>query len=115
MPFLKITTSATIDSEQQSRFLKICSGLVSDHLNKSEQYVMVGMEPGSLLMSGDEAPAAMVELRSLGGLSPEKNKELSAAICDALETYLEIPAQRVFITFSEIDRSNWGWNSDTFS
>ena len=115
MPFLKVTTSASIDPENRGAFLKECSRLVSTVLNKPEQYVMVGLEPGSLLMSGDEAPAAMVEVRSLSGLDHENNQKLSMTICEALEKHLNIPPTRVFINFTQLEKENWGWNRDTFA
>lgn len=115
MPFLKITTSVSIEPENRSCLLKTLSSVISKKLGKAEQYVMVGIESASLLMSGEESPAAMVELRSLGGLDPEMNKELSSAICDALHDHAGIPPERVFINFSQWKRSDWGCNGTTFA
>ena len=94
---------------------KALSSVVSDKLGKAEQYVMVGIESASLMMSGEEGPAAIVELRSIGGLNPEVNKALSSAICDTLHEQTGVPPERIFINFSQLERSDWGWNGTTFA
>lgn len=64
------------------------------------QYVMIVLK-GSVPMSfgGTEQPAAYGELVSIGGLSPDVNKKLSAAISAILETKLSVPKSRFFLKF----------------
>ncbi|MBA0793668.1 hypothetical protein Gohar_018056 [Gossypium harknessii] len=58
-------------------------------------YVMIVLK-GSVPMSfgGTEQPAAYGELVSIGGLNPDVNKKLSAAIAAILETKLQVPKSR---------------------
>ncbi|EXB46343.1 hypothetical protein L484_009492 [Morus notabilis] len=59
--------------------------------------VLKGSVPISF--GGTEQPAAYGELVSIGGLSPDVNKKLSAAIANILETKLSVPKSRYFLKF----------------
>lgn len=66
---------------------------------------------GSVPMSfgGSEQPAAYGELVSIGGLNPDVNKKLSAAVSDILETKLSVPKSRFFLKFydTKVSHSNF--------
>ena len=70
------------------------------------QYVMVVLK-GSVPISfgGTEQPAAYGELVSIGGLNPDVNKKLSAAIASILETKLSVPKSRYFLKFYDTKAS----------
>ena len=62
---------------------------------------------GSIPISfgGSEQPAAYGELVSIGGLNPDMNKKLSAAIANILETKLSVPKSRYFLKFYDTKAS----------
>lgn len=72
----------------------------------SLQYVMIVLK-GSVPISfgGNEQPAAYGELVSIGGLNPDVNKKLSAAIAAILETKLSVPKSRYFLKFYDTKAS----------
>lgn len=74
------------------------------------QYVMIVLK-GSVPISfgGSEEPAAFGELVSIGGLNPDVNKKLSAAIASILETKLSVPKSRYFIKFYDTKASLFGF------
>lgn len=51
---------------------------------------------------GTEEPAAYGELISIGGVGPDTNKRLSAAISDILKTKLSVPSNRFYIKFFDV-------------
>lgn len=69
------------------------------------QYVMIVLK-GSvpIAFGGTEQPAAYGELVS-GGLNPDVNKKLSAAIAAILETKLSVPKSRFFLKFYDTKAS----------
>lgn len=73
------------------------------------QYVMIVLK-GSVPISfgGTEQPAAYGELVSIGGLNPDVNKQLSAAIATILETKLSVPKSRYFLKFYDTKASHYG-------
>ncbi|KAH7677721.1 L-dopachrome isomerase protein [Dioscorea alata] len=54
---------------------------------------------------GTQEPAAYGELVSIGGLNPDVNKKLSAAIAAILETKLSVPKSRFFLKFYDTKAS----------
>jgi phenylpyruvate tautomerase PptA (4-oxalocrotonate tautomerase family) len=114
MPYLKITTSQSIDAQQKRELLKAASWLVATELGKPEQYMMVSAEtPVPMLFAGTDQPCAFLELRGIG-LPESKAGKLSHLLCGLVESHIGIPKDRVYINFADIKPSLWGWNGDTF-
>lgn len=67
----------------------------------------------ALLFGGSDAPAAYVELKSIG-LDTARTPSLSKAVCESLHAELGITPERIYIEFIDIAGHLWGWNSGTF-
>lgn len=114
MPFLKIQTNAAIDDQKSQLLLKKASQRVAQALNKPEQYMMVSLEANHPMMfAGTTGPAAFVELKAIG-LPTGKTGELSRLICELVESELGVAQERIYINFSDVPASLWGWNGETF-
>jgi phenylpyruvate tautomerase PptA (4-oxalocrotonate tautomerase family) len=115
MPLLKLQLSTRLEEAQKASLLKDLSRLLSEGFGKPEQYVMVTLcEGAAMLMSGQPGPAAFADVRGIGGFGPGTNKALAAAICGCLAGKLGIPANRVYLNFTDVPAGNWGWDGDTF-
>jgi phenylpyruvate tautomerase PptA (4-oxalocrotonate tautomerase family) len=114
MPILKLETSVPLTEEKQKAMLAALGKLVAGTIGKPEQYVMVTCGPTAIRMAGRDGDAAFVDIRSIGGLTNAVNRKLSAQVCQLLVDALSIPANRVYLNFTEIDAANWGWNGNTF-
>ena len=114
MPFVKVNTNAVIGNEQTSPLLRALSQLVAKETGKPERYVMVQLSASnSMLFAGNDAPLAYVECKSIG-LTSQQAKQLSASLCQLLATGLALPAERIYIEFSNCPAEFWGWNGATF-
>lgn len=115
MPCLNITTNVSLDGIDTSAILAEATSSVAKIIGKPEAYVMVILK-GSvpIAFGGSEQPAAYGELVSIGGLNPETNKKLSAAIASIFETKLFVPKNRYFLKFYDTKGSNFGFNGGTF-
>jgi phenylpyruvate tautomerase len=82
----------------------LCSTISMCVFMQDVMIVLRGSIPISL--GGSQEPAAFGELVSIGGLSPEVNKNLSAAIAEILETKLCIPKSRIFLKFYDSQASH---------
>lgn len=112
MPYLKIQTNREIANAPE--LLKKASVLVSKNLGKPEKYVMVRIDPAQpMLFAGRDSPCAYLELKSIG-LAESKTETLSKVLCQLMLDELKIPAERVYIEFSDAKDAMWGWNSGTF-
>lgn len=114
MPLLSITTNRQLEPSQSEALLKQASERVAAMLGKPERYVMISLVHNPrMLFAGDDAPAAYLELKSIG-LPADRTAEFSQVLCDLLTHQLEIPTDRIYIEFSDAERHLWGWNSATF-
>ncbi len=114
MPHLKIETNVALDGQAAVALAKKASAMCAETLGKPEQYVQA-MVKGSvaLVHGGSVDPAAYLELKSIG-LPKGRCKEFSKALCGFLESELGINPGRIYIEFSDLDGSLFGWNNSTF-
>ncbi|XP_051130730.1 uncharacterized protein LOC127251167 isoform X2 [Andrographis paniculata] len=115
MPCLNLSTNVNLEGVDTSAILSEASSSVAKIIGKPEAYVMVLLK-GSVPMAfgGTEEPAAYGELLSIGGLTPDVNKKLSAAIAEILETKLSVLKKRFYLKFYDTKGSMVGWNGSTF-
>lgn len=114
MPLLKLQLSKTIPEEKKKGLLAAVAKICATLTGKPEQYTMVTLEQAVFHMAGEAGEAAYVDIRGIGGLTPEVNKKLSKALCDLLNDEIKIASNRVYITFTDVAAKNWGWNGGTF-
>ena len=114
MPLLKLETNVAIADSQRQQLQASLSKVVEEATGKPEQYVMITIQSSAILMAGKAGAAALVDLRSIGGLSGEVNRELSKKICALLSQALSVPPNRVYLNFSDVSAENWGWGGSTF-
>lgn len=113
MPLLKLDTSVALSDEMKRDLLPKLSKIVAETIGKPEEYVMVTIGSSAILMSGRSGDAAFVDIRSIGGLSQNVNRQLSQKICLLLKDSLGLAADRTFLNFTDVDASNWGWKNST--
>ena len=114
MPLLKIQTNTKLSNDQRDTVLKKASHAVAQQLGKPESYMMVTLETEQpILFAGTSEPAVFMDLKAIG-LPAGKTTQLSALLCDLAKTDLGVPADRVYLNFTDVPPNLWGWNSETF-
>ena len=115
MPLIKMQTSVKCTDEQKNGIAAELSGICAKTIGKPETYVASVVEDDAVITFGGEpAAGAFVEVKSIGGLNGSVNKELSTAICECLESELGISGSKVYINFTDVPASSWGWHGGTF-
>ncbi len=114
MPLIKLQISVPLSDEKQEELLASVSKIIAESIGKPEQYVMASIETGPIMMAGKQGPAAFADVRNIGGLNGNVNKQISQKLCSLLEESLGISANRVYMNFSDVSAVNWGWNGNTF-
>lgn len=111
MPYLNIRTNQTV--ADKSALLKAASQTVSKASGKPESYVMITVEQeADMLFAGTDAPTAILDYRALG--LPADRRAFSDALCSMIDQQLGIDGSRVYISMTDSERQNWGWNHSTF-
>ncbi len=114
MPYLKIRINREIEPEKSKLLLATASREIADELGKPERYVMAELTANqAMLFGGTDEPAAYVELKSIG-LPTGQIKALSQSLSALLEASAGIAPSRIYIEFTDVKGSFWGWNGSTF-
>lgn len=114
MPLIQISTSIELNKDQVNAIEHDLCVIVGSILSKPAEYVMVVIHQAYVEFGNAEDPAALVEVRSIGGLTRDNNAFLSQKISAVLERHLGIPAGRIYLLFADVAAVNWGWNGKTF-
>ena len=114
MPLMKITTNVMLPEKQRETLLAPLSRLLAECTGKPEAYCMVACEQAAMLFAGQRGATAFVDVRGIGGLDHEVNAKLSAGLAVEIKKALGVPPDRLYLTFTEVAASNWGWNGELF-
>ena len=115
MPLIKLEVSNKITDSQCEQLLPRLSKMLEATTGKPEKYIMATLGKTVSLMAGEQGSAAFADIRGIGGLTPPVNKKISEALCALLKETLDIPPDRIYITFTDVPAENWGFNGDTFA
>ena len=114
MPLLKLETTVVLPEDKRQALLASLSKTVAETIGKPQQYVMVAASQAAMQMSGSPGNAAFVDVRSIGGLTDDVNRKLSQKVSQLLHDSLGIPQNRIYLNFTDVEASHWGWNGSTF-
>ena len=116
MPLLKIAFTYPEDSEAiRDRLLGEGTRTLVEVMDKPERFVMVLCEREQMALGNSTDPCAYLELRSIGGLDEKTNAAMAKRLCVMMREVAEVPEDRVFINFVDMERAYWGWNGGTFA
>ncbi len=111
MPYLKIETNKKLDVTKD--FLKKISEFTSGLLGKPEKKIMISIcSETKMMLDKSTEPLAFIQLKSIG-LPSEKCAEYSRSICEFIESEIGIRSDRLYIDFSNIEGSMFGFNKKT--
>ncbi len=113
MPFIdsKVTMKMTPGQKEE---IKTELGKLITTLNKTETYLMVGIEDACDLWLGGKKleKGAYVAVSLYGNAPKESYDKLTGQICDLLSEKLGIPGNAVYVTYHPVN--DWGWNGANF-
>jgi len=113
MPLVKITTNQS--TPDPGELLGGLSKLLSDAFEKPERWVMTALDaPARMTFSGDDGPAAYIEVKNIGRMTPELTERLSREIMQRTSAALGVPASRTYIEFADAVGYLWGHDGETF-
>jgi phenylpyruvate tautomerase PptA (4-oxalocrotonate tautomerase family) len=115
MPLIRIETNQQLDAQQRQSLCQALSRTAAEVIGKPEQYVqaIVSHDLPVMLHGGKPGPAAFVDVRSIGGLTPKVNGQLAERICSLLAD-LGIPGPRTYLNFVDVAATGWGHDGATF-
>jgi phenylpyruvate tautomerase len=114
MPLIQLKVSVPVSDHVRDDLLAKASTALAQATGKPEAYIMVTLESCAARMAGTSEPAAFADVRGIGGLSRDVNAAISKAISDLFGEILAIEDDRIYLTFTDVAATNWGWRGATF-
>lgn len=113
MPMIDSKVTVSIPQEKMD-VLKAELGKAISVMGKPETYLMVGFEDNyNLYFAGKKLDkGAFVSVSVLGNIDSTQSEKMSAKICEIFKKELDIPGDKIYITYSGYQ--NWGWNGGNF-
>ncbi len=92
---------------------RLCS-IIETVLHKPKAFIMVIVDDEKAIrFGGSDERALYIEMKSVG-LPGDSPSQLSREICSAASELLSVPADRIYIEFTDSPGKMWGWNGGTF-
>ncbi len=111
MPFIQINTS-TKSVVENDLLQKEISKLVADLTGKPESYIMTMLQSNSnMTFAGSDEPCCFIKVKSIGSLTPSI---MCKSLCDLIASKTNIKHNRIYVEFTDVEASNWGFNGSTF-
>lgn len=115
MPLIHLITTEPIPEATRQGLVQSLSRIAADVIGKPETYVMAIVQDGAaMLHAGKVGPAAFLDVRAIGGLSPRVCEGLAERVGALLLEKLQVPGDRVYLNFTEVPAAKWGHNGGTF-
>ena len=113
MPFIDSKITLPLVPEKKEA-LKTELGRAITLLNKTENYLMVGIEDNyDLYMGGKKLDkGAYVSVSLLGAANPDLCNKMIGRICEIFDELLGIPGNSIYVTYHGV--KDWGYNGSNF-
>ena len=112
MPFIQINTSVKSVIKNEVLLQKDISKLIANLTGKPENYVMTMIQKGTkMTFSGSDEPCCFMKVKSIGSINPSL---MSKSLCQLIASETNINTNRIYIEFTDVKATNWGFNNSTF-
>lgn len=110
MPYIATRTSVSISARKEQAIKARMGEAIALIPGKSEDWLMLSFEDNlSMYFRGSaEEPCAICQVQLYGSADEADYAALTERLTDILYEELEIPTERIYITYAEIGA--WGWN-----
>ena len=113
MPHALIYINAEVTEAVQQEIAQEAMKILADVIGKPIAYCAAQVVKSIGGFAGKCCPSAFVDIKSIGGLK-NKQEGLSDRFCTMLKNKAGIEGAHVYLNFTEMTGSNWGWNNGTF-
>ena len=113
MPYIEIKTNVHVKESVKDELHHMLGEKITLIPGKTERWLMTDVVGDkSMPFAGDTTGCAIVEVALFGKATNEAYDALTAALCESVGEALDIPCDRVYVKYEEVD--HWGWNKMNF-
>ena len=109
MPYINTITSVGINGRKQQVIKDRMGKAIELIPGKTEDWLMLSFRDNvDMFFKGEDDPCAVCQVKLYGSAQEEDYAALTSALTDILYEELDIPTERIYVTYEEI--GTWGWN-----
>ncbi|CAI4223285.1 unnamed protein product [Auanema sp. JU1783] len=113
MPMLRVVTNLATSLIRETFEMELTK-IAASSLNKPIERIAVEVSSGArLIHGGTNDPVVIINVRSIGSLSPDQNFATTQAITALCVDALKLKKDKVIIEFYDLDPNNVGFNGTT--
>lgn len=111
MPFINCMLNTPADTAQCDLLKARMADAMDTIAGKSESSLMIAVQPDvALYFQGRcDMPAAYISIRYIGAFSKDVKEELSHRMTLLLEEATRVSRDRVYISYTSVEREDWAW------
>jgi phenylpyruvate tautomerase PptA (4-oxalocrotonate tautomerase family) len=116
MPLIQLDTTFSFPDQNRKQVVaQMLSQLASEVSGRPEQNIMTCIRDNvAMTMSGAAGPCALVTAKVVGGLRKSVNQAFAGKVTQLLQKELNIPQNRIYLTFEVLEPTHWAWEGKTF-
>lgn len=116
MPYINSILTSKLSDEKKEIIRKELSSALQNILDKGEEWLFVRFEDNQVLyFRGQKSEyAAIIELKLIGSPTNDAKTAFCAKVCEIFSNQADIKPEDIYIIFTEVKNSDWGWNGGLF-
>ncbi len=114
MPYIEFKTNIDLtENDILTLKAKTADDLAASFPGKTENWLMLNFETNrTMFFAGDASPCIIANVDLFGNQKNEYYDKFTSTLTETLEKATKIPANRIYIKYTEY--SHWGWNGGNF-
>ncbi|MGM0508023.1 MAG: phenylpyruvate tautomerase MIF-related protein [Fusobacteriota bacterium] len=116
MPFIETKIGKAVTKTEEIDLKHGFAKIMEEEIGKPERALMINIEDEKrIYLGGKLDTVSYVEIKLLGKLNIEQKDILTNRIGKLYNEILNVDSNKIYITFFEMERQDWGFNGKTFA
>ncbi|MEM1083089.1 MAG: phenylpyruvate tautomerase MIF-related protein [Verrucomicrobiota bacterium] len=113
MPLLEVTSNLVLTEAEKMNCLQTLSKAAAELMEKPESVVMTAWHAAKMTFAGSESETIHLSIKALR-MPDDAPQRLTPELCERLHLATGVQTERIFITYTDVAPTHWGWNGKTF-
>lgn len=113
MPFLEVSSNLVLTDAEKMNCLQTLSKAAAELLEKPESVVMTAWHSAKMTFAGSDSSTLHLSVSAIR-MPEDAPERLTPELTERIRLTTGLLPERIFITFTDVPPSHWGWNQKTF-
>ena len=113
MPLLEVSSNLVLTEAEKMNCLQMLSKAAAELMEKPESVVMTVWHSSKMTFGGSDSSTLHLAVKAIR-MPDDAPQRLTPELTERIRLTVSVPPERIFITFTDVPPSHWGWNHKTF-